>query len=112
MPHVLAFAEARGGELRKVAFEAVSAARQVADAIGGEVHAVLVGAPGIAAKAAALAGHGADVVFTCEHDAYAHYAPEPTAALVAERAAGRIVGEGPDAVPELVRLLKEEAKVL
>ena len=25
---------------------------------------------------------------------------------------GRIVGEGPDAVPELVRLLKEEAKVL
>ena len=27
----------------------------------------------------------------------------------AERAAGRIVGEGPDAVPELVRLLREEA---
>ena len=32
--------------------------------------------------------------------------------LPAERAAGRIIGEGPDAVPELVRLLKEEAKVL
>jgi electron transfer flavoprotein beta subunit len=32
--------------------------------------------------------------------------------LPAERAAGRIVGEGKDAVPELVRLLKEEAKVL
>jgi len=29
-----------------------------------------------------------------------------------ERPAGRIVGEGPDAVAELVRLLKEEAKVL
>lgn len=29
-----------------------------------------------------------------------------------ERPAGRIVGEGPDAVPELVRLLREEAKVL
>ncbi len=29
-----------------------------------------------------------------------------------ERAAGRIVGEGPDAVPELIRLLREEAKVL
>ncbi len=28
------------------------------------------------------------------------------------RAAGRIVGEGPDAVPELVRLLRQEAKVL
>lgn len=29
-----------------------------------------------------------------------------------ERSAGRIVGEGPDAVPELLRLLREEAKVL
>ncbi|HXY70753.1 MAG TPA: electron transfer flavoprotein subunit beta/FixA family protein, partial [Gemmatimonadales bacterium] len=32
--------------------------------------------------------------------------------LPAERKAGRIVGEGPDAVPELVRLLRAEAKVL
>lgn len=32
--------------------------------------------------------------------------------LPAERSGGRIVGNGPDAVPELVRLLKEEAKVL
>jgi electron transfer flavoprotein beta subunit len=29
-----------------------------------------------------------------------------------ERPAGRIVGQGPDAVPELVRLLREEAKVI
>jgi electron transfer flavoprotein beta subunit len=29
-----------------------------------------------------------------------------------ERPAGRVVGQGPDAVPELVRLLREEAKVL
>ena len=29
-----------------------------------------------------------------------------------ERPEGRVVGEGPDAVPELVRLLREEAKVL
>ena len=33
-------------------------------------------------------------------------------ALPPERAAGKIVGSGADAVPELVRLLKEEAKVL
>ena len=33
-------------------------------------------------------------------------------ALPAERQAGRIVGEGAGAVPELVRLLREEAKVL
>jgi electron transfer flavoprotein beta subunit len=33
-------------------------------------------------------------------------------ALPPERSAGRIVGEGADAVPELVRLLQTEAKVL
>ena len=35
-----------------------------------------------------------------------------TLALPADRKAGRIVGEGPDAVGELVRLLRTEAKVL
>ena len=29
-----------------------------------------------------------------------------------ERPAGRVVGQGPDAAPELVRLLREEAKAL
>lgn len=33
-------------------------------------------------------------------------------AVPPERSGGRIVGEGPDAVPELVRLLRTEAKVL
>ena len=33
-------------------------------------------------------------------------------ALPPERAAGRIVGQGAAAVPELVRLLRDEAKVL
>ena len=88
MPNVLAFAETRGGELRKVALEAVTAARQVADQVGGEVHAVLVGAPGIAALAPQLAEHGADVVYVTEHDAFANYAPEPTSATVAERVKG------------------------
>jgi electron transfer flavoprotein beta subunit len=32
--------------------------------------------------------------------------------LPAERTGGRILGEGPAAVPELVRLLQTEAKVL
>ncbi|HST63333.1 MAG TPA: hypothetical protein VLK84_31775, partial [Longimicrobium sp.] len=32
--------------------------------------------------------------------------------MPAERQAGRIVGEGPDAVPELLRLLRQEAKVI
>jgi electron transfer flavoprotein beta subunit len=35
-----------------------------------------------------------------------------TLAYPPERQAGRIVGEGPDAVPELLRLLRTEAKVI
>ncbi|HEV2148234.1 MAG TPA: electron transfer flavoprotein subunit beta/FixA family protein [Longimicrobiaceae bacterium] len=39
-------------------------------------------------------------------------APAQKLSYPAERQAGRIVGQGADAVPELVRLLREEAKVL
>jgi electron transfer flavoprotein alpha subunit len=85
MPNILAFAEARGGDLRKVAFEAVSTARTVANALGGEVHALLVGAPGIAAHAASLGAYGADAVLVVEHPAFAQYNPEATSAFVADR---------------------------
>ncbi|MEO5589582.1 MAG: electron transfer flavoprotein subunit alpha/FixB family protein, partial [Gemmatimonadaceae bacterium] len=85
MANILAYAESRNGELRKVALEAVTAARKLADATGGEVHALLAGAPGIGGKAEQLAKYGADVVFVCEHDAFTRYNPEATAALAAER---------------------------
>ncbi len=85
MANIFAFAESRSGELRKVALENVTAARNLADATGGQVHALLVGAPGIAAKAAQLGAHGADVVMVCEHDAFTQYNPEATAALAADR---------------------------
>ena len=85
MANIFAYAEARGGELRKVALEAVTAARKLADATGGEVHALLVGAPGITARAALLAEHGADVVMICEHVGFTHYNPEAAAALAAEQ---------------------------
>ena len=85
MANILAFAESRNGELRKVALESVTAARKLADATGGEVHALLVGASGISAKAEQLAKYGADVVVVCEHDAFAKYNPEATSAIAAER---------------------------
>lgn len=85
MANVLAFAESRNGELRKVALEAVTAARKLADVTGGEVHAVLAGAPGIAAKADQLARYGADVVHVSENGAFAKYNPEVLSALVADR---------------------------
>jgi electron transfer flavoprotein alpha subunit len=88
MANILAFAETRLGELRRAGFEAITAARRVADATGGQVHAVLVGAPGIAQFAPKCAAYGADVVLVLEHDAFANYNPEAIVATLAQRLAG------------------------
>ena len=88
MAHVLALAETRGGELRKVALEAVTAARSIADATGGEVHALLVAGPGIASRAEQLGSYGADLVLVAEHEAFSRYNPEGVAAIAAERLRG------------------------
>ena len=86
MAPVLAFAESRNAELRKVALETVTAARQAADSAGGdEVHAVLIGPPGSASLADDLGRHGADLVILVEHAGLGHYNPEVFAATVAER---------------------------
>lgn len=86
MPNVLVYAETRGGQARKVTLEAITAARQIADQVGGEVHAVVAGPPGIESLAGSLGEHGADVVAVCAQDAMAHYQPDVAAALVASRA--------------------------
>jgi electron transfer flavoprotein alpha subunit len=86
MADMFAFAEARGGELRKVALEAVAAARHAADATGGgEVHALVMGGPGIASRAEALGRFGADRVTVVEHAGLERYAPESFAATAAEQ---------------------------
>jgi electron transfer flavoprotein alpha subunit len=88
MANVFAFAESRGGELRRAGLEAVTAARAVADSTGGQVHAMIAGAPGIAAQAAKLAAFGADVVIVMEHAGFANYNPEALAATIAARIGG------------------------
>jgi electron transfer flavoprotein alpha subunit len=86
MPTIVVYAETRQGSVRKVALEAVTAARTLADANGGgEVHAVLAGAAGVADNAPALGEHGADVVIVVEHPAFERYNPEATTAFVADR---------------------------
>ncbi|MEX2182086.1 MAG: electron transfer flavoprotein subunit alpha/FixB family protein [Gemmatimonadaceae bacterium] len=85
MTNVLAFAEARGGDLRRAALEAVTAARIVADASGGQVHAIIFGAPGIGAKAPPLGAHGADAVVVVEHAAFAQNNPEAVSTTIAAR---------------------------
>jgi electron transfer flavoprotein alpha subunit len=86
MANVFAFVESRGAELRKVGLEAITAARMLADASGGgEVHALVVGPPGIAGKAQQIGQYGADVVIVVEHPELANYNPEVAAATAVER---------------------------
>ena len=86
MAHTFAFAESRGGALRRVAFEAVSAARALADASGGgEVHVMLAGAPGVASLADELGKYGADLVIVVEHAGLANANAEALAATAAAR---------------------------
>ncbi|HJP86730.1 MAG TPA: electron transfer flavoprotein subunit alpha/FixB family protein [Gemmatimonadaceae bacterium] len=86
MANVFAFVETRGGEVRKVGLEAVTAARMLADQTGGgEVHALLLGPAGIAGKAAQVGQHGADVVIVVENPSLANYNPEAATATAADR---------------------------
>ncbi|HEY8853146.1 MAG TPA: electron transfer flavoprotein subunit alpha/FixB family protein [Gemmatimonadaceae bacterium] len=86
MPNIFAFVESRGVDVRKVGLEAVTAARAFADKSGGgEVHALVLGPPGIAAKAPQLGQHGADVVIAVEHTGLANYNPEVATATAADR---------------------------
>jgi len=87
MANLFAFAETRLGEMRRAALEAVTAARRVADATGGQVHAMLAGAPGIGTHAAKLGAHGADVVLVLEHAGFTNYNPEALTATMAARLA-------------------------
>ena len=86
MSNVFAFVETRGTDVRKVGLEAVTAARMLAEKSGGgEVHALLLGPPGIAAKAAQVGQYGADAVVVVEHAGLANYSPEVATATAADR---------------------------
>ena len=86
MANVLAVAEQRDGALKSVSNEVVTAARKVADGLGGDVVALVVGGPGIGAEASALGTYGADRVIAAEHDRLAEYHPEGYAGAIAEQA--------------------------
>lgn len=88
MTNVLTYAETRDGDLRPVAREVVSAARTVADSLGGQVHVVLLGPPGVTEAARDLARFGADQILVAEADAYRLYAPDAAARAVCAQANG------------------------
>ena len=76
-------AEQREGALRKVSFELASTARKLADQLGEEGGAVLLGS-GVEAMAAQLGKYGVDKVFVADNPALEPYTTDAHAAAVAK----------------------------
>jgi electron transfer flavoprotein alpha subunit len=81
--NILVIAEGRPEGLRKVSFELVTAAQQLASALGGVVEGVVVGS-GIEAWANSLAVSGVARVYQADAPGLAHYSPETYASALAE----------------------------
>lgn len=81
--NVFVFCEQRDGEIQKVAFELVGKARELADALGQQVVAVLAGS-GIEGKAASLIAHGADQVIVADHPMLEEYSTKPYTDVVVQ----------------------------
>jgi electron transfer flavoprotein alpha subunit len=86
MAKVLAVVEQRDGSVKRVSEEVVTAARKVADGIGGEVDALVIGGPGVGEAAKSLGEYGADRVLAVEADALTSYNPEGYTDALTERA--------------------------
>ena len=76
MKHVIVYAEHRQGQTRKVTFEMATQARALADALGGQAHAVVLGA-GAAALAEQLKAYPLDVVHVSEDADVDRYLLDP-----------------------------------
>ncbi len=85
MGGVLAILEQRGGRIRPVSREVLAAARIAAGAAGGEVHALLIGPPGL--EPADEDTRGAAAVFLALHEGLAPYRGETWAHVAAAHAA-------------------------
>ncbi|NIR42580.1 MAG: electron transfer flavoprotein subunit alpha/FixB family protein, partial [Gemmatimonadetes bacterium] len=100
--------------IRQTALETLTVGRQLADALGVELIAVLLGPPGLATETGTLGTHGADRVLTGFSDALAEYVPEGYAELVAKAArdsgAKAVVfsagAQGKDLAPRVAARLK------
>lgn len=79
---VLVFGEIRGGELKKVVRELITAAATATGGTGGATDAVLIGA-GAASLAGKIKGFGLRKIFTVEDELLANYSTEGYAAVLA-----------------------------
>ena len=79
MPDVLAILEQRGGTLKKVSHETLTAARHLADGLNGEVHALLIGAA--EGSGDGLGAFGADKVLRAGDEELRDYQADRYAAI-------------------------------
>lgn len=82
---ILTVAEEREGKLGKITFELLGAGSRIAQKMGGEVHAAILGF-GVEGLAPTLAHYGASRVWLADDPALAQYAPETHAQVLAELA--------------------------
>ena len=75
MSKVLIYAEIKAGKIKKSAFELASEGRKLADSLGGDLGAVLIG-PGSEQFAAELAKFGVDTVYSIESPELENYNSE------------------------------------
>jgi electron transfer flavoprotein alpha subunit len=84
MSDILAILEQREGALKRASHEALTAARRLADAAGGQVHALVLGPAGLDVSSAAP--FGADRVFQASGDGAELYQPGLWTAAAVDRA--------------------------
>lgn len=77
------FAEQRDGQIQEVAYELLGEGRVLAQELGVELSAVLLGS-GVKECAGTLFEHGADNVYVVDHPALAHYTAEPYSEAMSE----------------------------
>jgi len=81
--NVWVFAEQYGGVLAEVGLELLGKGRELADRLGSELHAVLMG-KGVEGRAAELIAQGADRVLLAEHEELADYRTLPYARVLTD----------------------------
>lgn len=80
---VMAFAEQRDGEIRKVSYEMISEGRRLADALGQSLTAVLLGS-NVKGKGAVLGQYGADKVLVADDPRLGTYTTDAYVSVLAQ----------------------------
>ncbi len=85
MSHILVVYEVRDKQIKKVSFEATTAARRLAEETGGTVSALFMGS-GVKELAPEAGKYGAEKVFVTDNPALEKYSPDVSAAIVSQAA--------------------------